>query len=450
MTRELGTLVEGAFSNGNKAIKPVKDKGNDSVTRNGLNRHSGNLNADPRSWRQVIADRIEPNAFYPVRVNTEASYSGSIPPLSFQEAIVYKLKTGHWPYEAGDLTYVGSSGAIKTLMHGGALKALHEHGIIPKRFVTSSGAAFCSAYVVNGYDINAFLDFIIEVPDLVTFRKLSPLLSGLEAVVRAFDLLAETSVAPKIHAAGLFLKALGRGEEALTEDGLVVTNKGAADISKLVDRLKQIYRKKDGEYMKVSDLSNFHILALDIKDGLVALDRSYPDILLYEALSSAIAVPHYFPPGIFKPNGSGEVVILMDAVESGYFPLIRELIGKGGVVVGVDVGYNANFKNGKGVNLSGVTGYFDRYERISHHTVREITKARTRGETGLPPEILAEVGDVRNLEICYIAPHTINIPPYIFNFPMAKRNELIQQGYDTMLNYLKRFRTVTVNIPFRV
>ena len=386
----------------------------------------------------TIGDVLSPEAFYVVNPRN-TNRKNSLERISVRESLAYLFKRGRLP-TGQKLTLVSSGGAVKDYIAAGFLKLFHEYGLPPDEYVLTSGSSFAVLYVVGGGDYKKLEDFIIHIPEMIKYRKPPLIVSGLNWFIpKGKEGLLKLSV---------LYESLKKGEQLETEEGLYITNRGAVDISQLEHRLKEFCNECKGDAnLPIGDVKNVLIMALDLEKGVVALGRDHPDMPLYLALSSAIAIPHLLPPRLFRPKDSNKPVVLTDAADICYLPLLPDLIDKNSTIVAVDLAYNSSPFNDSGLDLSGVDGFKKIEERINFIRIRENTRRLTQLMTNCTPEELDRYGDRRGLRTLYIAPHIEGIPPETLKIDKSKILELIEQGYKLMKERTKDFRVPLFNVP---
>ena len=137
------------------------------------------------------------------------------------------------------------------------------------------------------------------------------------------------------------------------------------------------------------------------------------------------------------------------------FPLVTELFDKQrgtkrsligpeySTIVAVDLGYEANYKNGApSGGLAGIV-QADVVESVIRN--RLTTEILTERIAGVTPLKLVKDGDRKYMRTRLVTPVTTDIPPGKIDIPEPRRRELIKQGEELGELVIKEFRRVPQN-----
>lgn len=376
---------------------------------------------------------LVPHPFY-ILPPADNGNAGIIPTISRREHIAYWLVTGKKPPEEPKVMYVGSGGSAKGYIAVGLAKKFHEHGI---KF---DGHKVCSIHDLLGLaihtsDYKLVEDFALNVPEMLKEKPLPVVLKIADSITLKY-----------FHGGIISLSRLAqllKAEKFQLPDGSFKwTNNGIVQTSVLESEL----RKHLGD-IPISQLKNFHITAMDYTNHrLVFLGEDYPDMAAYTAFMAGIALPKLLAFVVYQGNilgDSGNVLSfpLIDKVFDKRLGTTRTVIGpEYTTIVAVDLGYQANYKNGEPEGgLGGIVKADEVESSVRNHLLTALLTDRIAGV--FPPELVRR-GDRRYMRTLLVTPETTDIPPAKIDIPMPRRKELITQGEELGERVVREFRRI--------
>ncbi len=369
-----------------------------------------------------LADRLVAEPFYVVRTTNEAG-NRAIRKISPRESIAYFLKRGYFPIHP-KTALVASGGSAKVYYLWGFVKKIYQTGIDIHRYIVTSASSLLGLLEITK-DPETVEKFALEIPELLPFHK-HPL------VIRAIKKITPRGKRSKIESIGHLVTMLG-GEEitlnvANDADYVVTVNRGAVDTTKLEERLREFCGN-----IKVGEFDKFKIVATDYTARkAVVLNDLHPEMPLYRAFISAMAVPSQFKPSYNSTS------IIVDGGVAYHFPFFPELLVDSTTVIAVRLGHPYN--KGHIQDLSGADGFLRNMQIQEEIRISEMTRRLVEPVARTTVEDLAQNGDRRNLWIYLDLPDLSDVPPLKIDIPLEKRHELIERGYKAAENALKSFR----------
>lgn len=371
------------------------------------------------TWKYRLADRFAPEPFYLVRSNelkgsndkdAKSNSTGTLKRISWPERIAHTLRTGKLP-RSPKLALVSSGGSCKAYYVGGIIKKLDELGIPPDNYFLNSATALLSLYAF-GKDIKTFLDFALEVPEMIKVDKRFKLRDMVEYnMIRASRNNEEKSLR--------FIYNASRRNSLLFR---------LDEVESALRPMLQI----DGRDVTIGETENITLMATDMNTlESVALGPQLGDMPLYRGIvASMSAMPLFRPVEYVNVNGDVKIT-LADGGITYNIPLLDKLMPSNDTVIAVDLNYRNSF--------SDLENRITSHDTLIHIKEMTLTKNLVEGFSGSSPEYLLERGDTENHRLLLLFPQ-IALPPYSIRIPMKQRKEILKQGYDDMESSLRHFR----------
>ena len=364
---------------------------------------------------EKVAESFAPNVFY----IANPSSSDILQTPSMREVVAYALRSGRLP-SRGKTTFIGSGASAKGYWILGFVTELWNH-IEIDNYITSS----ISNMLVVGEEKGPKVleELALRIPELLPERDISRGLKIARALMLGYYGKEITGLGKLLH--------LSEADDFESEEGKLIRNpRGVVTTSKLEDELKRLLGEKTvGE-------SKFMVMVTDYKrECPVALGKEYPELPLYKAIMSAIALQMVIPYQQYKGGLFG------DAGPVSYFPLLKELVDKDTkTIIAVDM----NYRNGgyKGLPFFLADGAQQAYVRNKHQT-RELMKNFTR----VSPDELLDVGDYDRQRVAFVAPRIEGILPGTIDIPIEDRLKLIDEGKKAAKAFITRLRQPIWHIP---
>ena len=386
-----------------------------------------------RLRERITYSYLVPSPFY-VLPSADNRYAGMIPVISRRERIARLLVTGTMLPKEPKVMYVGSGGSAKGYIAIGLAKKFHEHE------VKFDGYRVCSIQDLLGLaihtgDYKLLEDFALNVPEMLKEKPLPVVLKIADRITLRY-----------FHGGIINLSRLAqllKAEKVQLPDGSFKwTNNGIVQTSLLESELK----KHLGD-IPISQLKNFHITAMDYTNHrLVLLGEDYPEMPARTAIMAGIALPKLLAFVVYQGNifgDSGNVLSfpLIDGVHDKQLGTTRTVIGpEYRTIVAVDLGYQANYRNGE--PSGGIGGIVKADEVESGVRNRLWTDLLTDRIANVSTPELVRRGDRRYMRTLLVTPETDDIPPAKIDIPMPRRKELIAQGEELGKLVVREFRRV--------
>jgi len=387
-----------------------------------------------RGLRERIAySYLVPHPFYVLPPADNVS-KGVIPTINRREHVARYIVTGRRLPDEPKVMYIGSGGSTKGYIAVGLAKKFHEYGI---KF---DGHRVCSVQDILGLavytgDFKLLEDFALNLPEILKEKPMPTFL-------RIADVFTLQRYHDSITSIGRLAQLLKAEKIKLPDGSFKLTNNGIVQTSVLESEL----RKHLGD-TPISQLKDFHVTAMDYTNRrLVFLGQDHPDMPAYMALIAGMSLSKLLAFVAYKGNIYGDSGVVMS------FPLIdlifdkqlgttRTIIGpEYTTIVAVDLGYQANFRNGE--PTGGIGGIVKADEAEAEARNLLLTGLLTERIAGVSPPELVSYGDRRYMRTILVTPETNDIPPAKIDIPMPRRKELIAQGEKLGELVVREFRRV--------
>ena len=358
--------------------------------------------------REKIAGSFAPEVFY----ISNPSGNNSLQSLSTREAIAYSVRSARLP-TSGKTVLVGSGASAKGYWILGFVKELWNH-IKIDGYVTSSISSMLAVGEEKGPKV--LEELALMVPELLAERDISRGLKIVSALL--FGIYRS-----KIERIGKLIY-LSQADDFAGEEGRLIRNPiGVVTTTNLEEKLRQLLGETTVGQTK------FKIMVTDYtKEGPIALGKEYPEMPLYKAILSSIALQMVIP--YQKYNGS----LFGDAGPVAYFPMIKELIDNDvRTIIAVDMNYRNCIYKGLPFFLADEAqqGYIK-----NKHQTRKLMADFTR----ISPEQLLEKGDYDRQRVAFVSPQIERILPGAIYIPIEERSGLIDEGGKAAKEFITKFR----------
>lgn len=386
--------------------------------------------------RESIAYSLVNRPFYLLPPSSRQSVS-QIPKINLREYFAYWLVTGKRPPTTPKTLFDGSGGTAKGYIGVGLFKVFDAYGIEFDAYIVASVLAFLGLKRHTG-NMHLTEEFALKIPELL--KEKPP-----NIALRIADKLTFKYFHDDIMNLARLAHLLKAEKIQLPDGGYIRTNNGFVQTTALEYEL----RKHLGD-TKISEIKSFYITATDYTNQrLVVLGKDYPDMLAIQAIHTGIALPKFFAFVMHQGN------LLADSGNVLHFPLVTELFDKQtgtkrsligpeySTIFAVDLGYEANYKNGApSGGLAGIV-QADIVESVIRN--RLATEMLTERITGVSPPKLVQDGDRKFMRTRLVTPETNDIPPGKIDIPEPRRRELIKQGEEIGELVVKEFRRMPQN-----